>query len=107
MVLSSAALLLVSSLACAPAAPAPQAPSWGTRRGAGRAGSGAAAQGAAQRPSATSHDWETLVAAAKREGKVNCTCVPFPAVRDAVLAEWAKDYPEIQMEYSFATLPDI
>ena len=100
-VLSSAAwLLLVFSVACTPAAPAPQAP-------AGGPAAAPAAQGAAQQPSATSRDWETLVAAAKREGKVNCTCVPFPAVRDAVLAEWAKDYPEIQMEYSFATLPDI
>ncbi len=78
--LSSAALLLVSSLACAPAAPASPAPPGGSA-------AAPAAQGAAQQPSATSGDWETLVAAAKREGKVNCTCVPFPVVRDAMLAE--------------------
>ncbi len=100
VVLSSAALLLVASIACTPAAPAPQAPP--AQQAAAPAGAAAAEQaGSAPR------EWGALVEAAKREGKVNCTCVPVPVVRDAVLREWAKDYPEIQMEYSFATLPDI
>lgn len=51
--------------------------------------------------------WDARVEAAKREGHVNCTCIPFPRVRDAMLKLWAKDFPEIRMEYSMATLPAI
>ncbi len=51
--------------------------------------------------------WDEVLAAAREEGKVNCTCVPIPFIRDVILEEWAKDYPDIEMEYSFASLPSI
>jgi iron(III) transport system substrate-binding protein len=51
--------------------------------------------------------WDTVLAAAREEGTVNCTCVPIPFIRDVILEEWAKDYPGIEMEYSFASLPSI
>jgi ABC-type Fe3+ transport system substrate-binding protein len=51
--------------------------------------------------------WEKVVAAAKKEGEISCTCIPVPFVRRLIETEWAKAYPEIKLTYSPATLPEI
>jgi ABC-type Fe3+ transport system substrate-binding protein len=51
--------------------------------------------------------WDKVVAAAKQEGEVSCTCIPVPFVRRLIETAWAKAYPEIKLSYSPATLPDI
>ena len=61
-----------------------------------------------QSPAAEWQDeWNKVVAAAKKEGELSCTCVPVPFVRRLIETEWAKAYPEIKLTYSPATLPDI
>ncbi len=51
--------------------------------------------------------WNKVLAAAKQEGEVSCTCVPVPFIRQIIEERWAKDHPDIKLSYSPATLPDI
>jgi ABC-type Fe3+ transport system substrate-binding protein len=83
--------------AAAPAAPAPaaQAPAGsGTSPSAGPSGS-------------TAEDWPTILAEAKREGVVQCACPPRPDYTRLFKEQFERAYPEIRLEASPATLPDI
>ena len=51
--------------------------------------------------------WADVVAKAKEEGELSCTCIPIPFQRDIIIEEWEKDYPEITMTYISAILPDV
>jgi iron(III) transport system substrate-binding protein len=50
--------------------------------------------------------WAETVAAAKKEGAVACGCPLHPGSRGFLLSQWAKDFPEIKLEYTGARLPD-
>jgi iron(III) transport system substrate-binding protein len=50
--------------------------------------------------------WAETVAAAKKEGVVTCGCPLHPGSRAYLLSRWARDYPEIKLEYTGARNPD-
>ena len=50
--------------------------------------------------------WAETVAAAKKEGVVACGCPVHPGSRAFLLAQWAKDYPDIKLEFTGARLPE-
>lgn len=68
-------------------------------------GAGAPGDAAAQ-----SADWQKVwnetVAAANKEGAVACGCPRHPGSRKFLLTQWAKDYPQIKLEYTGAKLPE-
>src|SRR6266849_8810481 len=89
-VLGPCALGLALLLAgCAPAAPT----------GAGPAGAASAAA-----PGQT--DWAAVLAAAKREGVINCGCPPRPDFSQTIKEGFEAAYPDIRVEVTAAPLPD-
>jgi iron(III) transport system substrate-binding protein len=59
---------------------------------------------------AQSSDWQKVwaetVAAAKKEGVIACGCPVHPGSRAFLLSQWAKDYPDIKLEFTGAKLPE-
>jgi iron(III) transport system substrate-binding protein len=55
---------------------------------------GALAQGA------STSAWDKLVAAAETEGEVALAANPNPQARSYLLAEWAKDFPKIELKFT-------
>ncbi len=51
-------------------------------------------------------EWKAAVAAANKEGKVICGCPQHPGSRKYLLAQWAKDFPKIELEYTPAVKPE-
>jgi iron(III) transport system substrate-binding protein len=82
------ALALLAS-ACGPAAPTASAPA----APAANPASAPAAQ------SAASAEWEQVVAAAKREGKISIRGGAGTAVRDSLTEGFSRKYPEIEVDY--------
>src|SRR5712692_986467 len=86
--------LALTLAACAPAAaPTPQ-------RAAEASRAGPAA------PAAPT-DWSAIVAAARREGVVECACPPRPDYARIIKEQFEAAVPGIRLETSPATLPDI
>ena len=81
------------------AAPAPPA--------APPAASGAAASPAAKPSGGPATDWATILAEARREGVVECACPPRPDYARLFKEHFERAYPDIRLEASPATLPDI
>ena len=50
--------------------------------------------------------WADTVAAAKKEGVIACGCPVHPGSRAFLLSHWAKDYPDIKLEFTGAKLPE-
>ncbi|MSQ52529.1 MAG: ABC transporter substrate-binding protein [Betaproteobacteria bacterium] len=50
--------------------------------------------------------WADTLAAAKKEGAVVCGCPLHPGSRAFLQSQWARDYPEIKLEYTGARNPD-
>ncbi len=51
-------------------------------------------------------EWKAVVAAANKEGRVNCGCPQHPGSRKYLMAQWQKDYPNITLEFTPAVLPE-
>jgi iron(III) transport system substrate-binding protein len=81
------------------AAPAPPA--------APPAASGGAASPAAKPGGSSAADWATIVAEARREGVVQCACPPRPDYARLIKERFEEAHPDIRLEASPATLPDI
>lgn len=94
------ALLLA---ACAPAsAPAPGGSAPG-----GNTPGPAALAASATAPAAAATDWSAVLAAAKQEGVVQCACPPRPDYTRLFKENFERAYPDIRLEASPATFPDI
>src|SRR4051812_47257448 len=96
--------LVGALLACAPsAAPAPApkaAQASGAADGAPAAGTSAApAAGTSAAPAGTPAQWDEILAAARREGKVVVAGPPGQVYRDGLI-EFQTRYPDIALEYS-------
>ncbi|MSQ52525.1 MAG: ABC transporter substrate-binding protein [Betaproteobacteria bacterium] len=50
--------------------------------------------------------WAATFAAAKKEGVVVCGCPVHPGSRAYLISQWAKDYPEIKLQYTGALSPE-
>src|SRR5207253_9793708 len=50
-------------------------------------------------------EWDALVAAAKREGKITCGCPPIPPVKDLIIREFSAAFPGIELDYQPGALP--
>lgn len=50
--------------------------------------------------------WAGTVAAAEKEGVVTCGCPLHPGSRKFLQSRWAKDFPDIKLEYTGARLPE-
>jgi iron(III) transport system substrate-binding protein len=94
---AAASLLAVLILsACAPGGSSAPPPAQSTA--AAPAGS-AGGQGAP--------DWNAILAAARREGVLQCACPPRPDYTRIIKENFERAYPDIRVEASPATLPDI
>ncbi len=99
------------------AAPAPSGAAPGTSAAASKpAAASAPAASASAKPAASAAatapasiaggaEWDALVAAAKREGKVTCACPPIPPIRELITREWNAAFQGIELDYAPATLP--
>jgi iron(III) transport system substrate-binding protein len=62
--------------------------------------------GAVHAQAAGTPEWQQVVEAARKEGKLLLGGPPVPAAREFIMREFAKAYPDIRIEYTPAILPD-
>ncbi|MEX0729797.1 MAG: substrate-binding domain-containing protein [Aquisalimonadaceae bacterium] len=60
----------------------------------------------AQSAEAHGEEWARVVEAAKQEGRLMLGGPPVPATREFILREFGRAYPDIQVEYTAAVLPE-
>jgi iron(III) transport system substrate-binding protein len=96
------AVAAVWAVACAPAAQ-PAGRGTGGQTGAPVAPAAPAAQPAPAEAADPAAEWEQVVAAAKREGRVVVISQGGTEIRDAFTVGFQQKYPEIQVEYTGAT----
>lgn len=89
-------LLLAAACAPTPASPAAQPP----------ASPAAQTNAAPASAAASSSDWASIVAAAKKEGTVECACPPRPDLAGPIKAAFEKANPGITLDVTPASLPE-